>query len=658
MKTKLAGGLRAGVLAVLVAMLAVPLGVPAAEKHPSKELSNVSVMGLDKLESPTHRDNFEMIQYMPDPIEGFNRGSLSFTKPVIHWGMRPLAKGWRFVMPSSARKCVGNFAYNIAFPARFVSLLLQGRPVNAGVETGHFVVNTTIGIAGFFDPATRIGIPTYRQDVGMAFARWGAGHGFYFFIPLMGPSSGRDGLGRLFDMALTPVYFVPGLGALLHINAFSFRIDGWEALVKSERDLYLPIRALWAIQREIAVSGFTIPPEAYAASDPEPSLGVLLLKPEDPKFPASAREHRVLVPTTGLQVPYSLWLQKEPAPLVFIIPGIGAHRNASNPVALASMAFARGYSVATVSSPFHREFLLNGLSVPYPGYTPSDAEDLYTALSRIDTDLEARYPGQVTSAKLMGYSLGAIETIFLAAAQKHRSPGALRFDRFVAINPPVDLRYAASGFDGYFDAPLRWPEEERDQKVKELAMKAFLVVRDGVPEGKGLPFDRIESEFLIGLTGRTTILNTVAAIEAKGGNPLRIESQDGDRRGPMLDIVNQSSLRHYADQLIIPYYLEKQGHRIDREQLAFEAGLRSQENTLRTNDKLRIFTNANDFILGEENLAWLREVAGDKLVVSPDGGHLGNIYLEPVQEIVFGMLGSAGEAQLAAEVRLGAPGLQ
>jgi hypothetical protein len=274
---------------------------------------------------------------------------------------------------------------------------------------------------------------------------------------------------------------------------------------------------------------------------PENGSGSLLLKPDAPKFPTRAKEHRVEVQTTGPKVPYSLWLQPKPAPLVFIIPGIGAHRNASNPVALASMAFRRGYSVVTVSSPFHREFLLNGLSVPYPGYTPSDADDLYDALSEIYEDLQRCYAGKVTSAKLMGYSLGAIETIFIAGDQKHPPPDALHFDRFVAINPPVDLRYAARGFDGYFDAPLKWPEEERDQRVKELAMKAFLVVQQGLPDGKGLPLDRTESEFLIGLSGRTTIMNTLAAIEAKGGKPLRIEPEDGDRRGPMLDVVNESS---------------------------------------------------------------------------------------------------------------------
>jgi ABC-type transporter lipoprotein component MlaA/pimeloyl-ACP methyl ester carboxylesterase len=621
--------------------MVVPPIVGAQEKDSSRELSNLSVMGVDKLRSPTHREHFEVIQYMPDRIEGFNRGSLAVTKPVIHWVMRPLAKGWRFITPSVVRRGVSNFSYNIAFPSRFVSLLLQGRPVDSGVETGHFLVNTTVGVAGFIDAAGPWGIPTYRQDVGLAFNRWGFGHGTYLFIPFLGPSSARDGVGRLFDMALTPVYLVPGLGALLNINAFSFRIDGYEALAKSEADLYDPIRALWSIQRQIAMEEYEIPEEAYETSDPEPSLGVLLLKPKDRSFPASAREHHIQTPTTGQQLPYSLWLQKQSAPLVVLIPGIGAHRNSRNAVSIAEMAFDRGYSVVNVTSPFHGEFIRKGLSVPYPGYTPSDADDLYAAISEIHRDLEVRYPERVTFVSLIGYSLGAIEALHIAAAEDSRSPDALRFERYVAINPPVDLRYAARGFDGYFNSPLRWPEEERDERVKELAMKGFLVAQHGLPEGKPLPVNRIESEFLIGLAGRATIIGALAAIEKRIGHGLEIRREEIEGRGPLLDIVNQSSLDNYAAQLTTPYYLEKRRHRVDADELAFEAGLRSLEKALRTNEKIRIVTNANDFILGEENLAWLREVVGDRVTVFPDGGHLGNMHLPVVQKAVLAALGSA-----------------
>ncbi len=441
-------------LGIFVGVLGAGSPAYAQKQDRMREHSNLSMVGVDKLDRPAHRDQFSMIQYMPDPIEGFNRGSLKVTKAALDWFMVPVAKGWRFITFQGLRHSVDNFSYNLSFLSRFFSLLLQGKPVKAGVETGHFIVNTTIGLLGFFDPATSLGIPTYRQDVGLAFARWGAGPGFYFVIPVLGPSSGRDAFGRLFDMALTPVYLVPGLGFLLNANAFSSRIDGYEALKEAEPDLYFPLRALWSIQRTIKTEHFEIPPEAYAASDPEPSLGVLLFKVKDPKFPTRATEGSVEMPSTGQQLPYSLWMQDKPAPLVYLIPGIGAHRQANNPVALAELIFDRGNSVAIVSSPWHPEFLLNGLSTPYPGYTPSDAKDLYQAFSLIDKDLQDRYPRRVTARKLIGYSMGAIETLHIAVLD-NGTRGPLRFDRFVAINPPPDLPYAARSFDRYFDAPLQ-----------------------------------------------------------------------------------------------------------------------------------------------------------------------------------------------------------
>jgi ABC-type transporter lipoprotein component MlaA len=630
---------------ILLLLLASPATLHAAP--PTREPSNVAVMGVDKLRNPTHRETFSMVQYTPDPIEGFNRGSLKVTKGVLDYFIKPLAKGWRFITPTRVRQSLDNFFFNLGYLSRLFSLLLQAEFKESGVETGHFIVNTTVGLAGLFDPATRLGIPTYRQDIGLAFARWGSGPGFYFVIPALGPSSGRDGLGRLFDMVLHPLNFLPGAGLFFNMNAFTFRIDGYQALVASSKDLYFPIRALWSIQREIAVERFEIRPEDFAASDPEQSLGSLLLRVDDPRFPSRGQRRSVEMPTTGRRLPYSLWLQDEPAPLVYIIPGIGAHRGSSSPVALAEMAFARGYSTAIISSPFHWEFLINGLTPPYPGFTPSDAEDLYTALSEIHRDLGRWRPGSVTSSKLMGYSLGGIQTLFVAAAQKQRAPDALRFDRFVAINPPVEVRNAALGFDAFFDAPLSWPEEERDQRVKETIMRAFLVLQKGLEEGKPLPFSRSESEFLIGFMGRTLLNDAMAAISARGAPSLKLQEEDVEHRGPLLALINQSSFRNYADQLIIPYYLDKFGGRLDRAQITHKAGLRSQEEMLRTDDRIHIFTNANDFILGDEDLAWLREVAGERLTVFPEGGHLGNLHLKPVQEAILGALGT-GEQRLAA----------
>ena len=338
------------------------------------------------------------------------------------------------------------------------------------------------------------------------------------------------------------------------------------------------------------------------------------------------------MPNTGRELPYSLWLQSRPAPLVFILPGIGAHRTSRNAAVLAELAFDDGFSVVTVSSPFHPEFLLNGLTDPYPGYTPNDAEDIYTALSLIHEQIVDEHPGMVTSTSLAGYSLGGIETLHIAAAQRDRPPGSLRFERFVALNPPVDLRHAAQQFDRYFDAPLRWPAQERDQRVKELAMKAFLVLQEGIEAGKTLPLDRTESEFLIGLQGRTMLVTMLEAIRERTGQGLRIEAQRADERGPLHYLLNESTLQNYGDQLLVPHYRAKLG--VGGGELERAASLRSIAEELRRNDRIQVLTNADDFIVTEEALGWLRGVMGERLTIFPSGGHLGNLHLRDVQSAV------------------------
>jgi ABC-type transporter lipoprotein component MlaA/pimeloyl-ACP methyl ester carboxylesterase len=616
---------RSIVLASLLAALAAPTDAPAAEHEESQRLKNLTMVGVDSLRAPTPREQFELVRLLPDPIEGFNRGSLGFTKGVLDWVVRPLALGWRAITPGFVRTGVENFAYNIAFPVRFVSLLLQGELVDTGQEVAHFATNTTIGVAGFLDVATPIGIPTHRAKVGLAFARWGAGPGFYFVIPLLGPSTGRDALGRLFDTALSPATYVPGAGLFFTTNAFAGRVGTYDALVASNLDLYGVVRAVWALRRRIDATRYRIPAEAYATADPEPSLGILRFRVKDTRFPGRARQETVVSPRTEREVPYSLWLQPGSAPVVYLIPGIGAHRRSTNPVALAELAYAAGCSVVALSSPFHPEFILTGLSSLYPGYTPDDAADLHALIARIDAELRERHGARIGGARLVGYSLGAIESLFIADLE-----GAPRFERIVALNPPVDLFHAASGFDAYFDAPARWPEAERNARIEQLGLTAFLLAQDGMPADGRLPLDRTESEFLIGLSGRTTMVNALAAIERRGGGSLSVSEADREQQGVLFAEINQGSLRNYGNQLAVPYF--SKAKRLERPALLENANLTHLADRLRGDERIRVLTNADDFILGAENLAWLASVLGDRLRVFPEGGHLGNLWLPEVQQ--------------------------
>ena len=621
------------------------LGVDA--EGTSASLGSVAMVGFDEFETPTTREQYEVLSYVRDPIEPVNRGFFGFTRVTMQHVVRPVAIAWRYVFPRPVRAGIDNFAYNLAYPDRVAALLLQGAWRRAGFETGHFLVNSTAGVAGLVDVSRRLGIPTYGEDVGQAFGHWGVGPGFYFFIPLLGPSSGRDGVGRIVDAALTPSTYVPGVGVLFALNAYSSRIPTIDTLCDRTADMYPTVRTIWAIQRDVQVTNYQIPEAAWRSADPNPSLGVFYARLGDPQFALDATLGEVRVTEAPDPLPYSLWLQKAPAPLLFVIPGIGAHRTATSAVQIAENAFRRGYSVAILSSPFHPEFILAGLSALHPGYTPSDARDLHRVMRAIRDDLETKLPGSIQGVSLVGYSLGATEAIFVSELDRAAAPGErLDFAHVVAINPAARLEHAARQFDRYFQAPARWPEPTRDRRVIDVAKRAYLVaneLRDEDLQRRGtLPFDRDESNFLIGMVGRATALGAIQASRQRGGEelPPRSPREIGrDPSGPVSEELEASAFERYLDELALPYIARQLDRGRSPKELQRAANLRSQEEFLRDDPRVRVLTNRDDFILSTDDLAWLERVLGERLTVHPGGGHLGNLHTPELQTEILDALG-------------------
>ncbi len=621
------------------ALLALALLASAcATTAPSEpELSNTAVLGNDALYAPSYGEGFSMLVYTHDPLERANRFSLRLTKAALDWVVAPVALGYRTVVPKPARAAVGRFSYNLMYPDRIVSLLLQGRAKDGAEETGRFLMNSTLGLLGLFDPAEHAGLDTFPEDVGQAFGRWGIPAGPYLFLPMLGPSNARDAVGRVFDTALDPSTYFTGATFALGFNSFSLRVDDYRDLSAVEADWYVPVRTYWAIRRESEVENYTIPASAFETSDPEPSLGLLKFSPKDPSFGRRAKERKLaLAHRGGAVLRYSLWLQREPAPLLFLLPGIGSHRRASTSVALAELAFARGWSVVALSSVFQPEVQLTALRAPYPGYAPHDAADLRNALEAIRAYLEAWRPGRVQAVSLLGVSLGASHALHIAA----RPEGSLHFERIVAVNPPVDFLRAASRFDEFFDAPLRWPADERDRRVLEIGKKALALFSGEVSDPR-LPFDRIESEFLIGLNGRDAVHNAMVAIRHATGRGLRLEPELDPERGWLLDAVNHSSFDAYVRHLVVPHFLATEGAATTVNSLLEGSGLRGIGAALAADPRVSVLTNADDFLLVPEDVLWLRTTLGERATVFPVGGHLGNLWVPEVQEAIFAALGSA-----------------
>jgi len=185
-----------------------------------------------------------------DPLEPINRAFFVFNDKMYFWILKPVASGYKYVAPEPVRVGIGNFFYNLAFPIRFVNCALQGKVFEASEEIRRFVVNTTVGVAGFLDVATnKMEIKKYEEDLGQTFGLWGLGPAFYINWPILGPSTLRDTVGFVGDAFLYPVSFIiEPSGYTLAINAFdivnqtSLRIGDYEDLKKAAFDPYIALR--------------------------------------------------------------------------------------------------------------------------------------------------------------------------------------------------------------------------------------------------------------------------------------------------------------------------------------------------------------------------------------------------------------------------------
>ena len=127
-----------------------------------------------------------------DTAEGFNRGSYEFTDKVDRAALVPVARGYRWITPDWIETGVANMFTNLTTITSSLNGFLQGKPVSGFTDLGRVLINTTIGVGGFFDPATDLGLKYQQEDFGQTLAVWGWTKSRYVYIPFMGPSTIRD----------------------------------------------------------------------------------------------------------------------------------------------------------------------------------------------------------------------------------------------------------------------------------------------------------------------------------------------------------------------------------------------------------------------------------------------------------------------------------
>ncbi len=196
----------------------------------------------------------EMTEY--DPWEPFNRKMFAFNQKLDRYVLKPVAKVWNFVVPDLAQQSLANAFDNITMPRRLINSLLQLKPEGAGRELARFFLNISMGVGGFFDVATELGIRRSDEDTGQTLGHYGVGPGPYLVLPFLPPMTVRDGFGYAADSAMQPLGYVAPFEASAAmrggelINDRSLNLETFEEFQQMTFDLYAAVRNAYLQRRQ------------------------------------------------------------------------------------------------------------------------------------------------------------------------------------------------------------------------------------------------------------------------------------------------------------------------------------------------------------------------------------------------------------------------
>ncbi len=624
-----------------------------------------------------------------DPIEPVNRVLSGGEHIFLRWVFRPIGYVYGSIMPRVVIKGFNNFTENAGFPVPMLSSFLQGKFADGGVVFLRFMANTTMTM-GFWDPAAYwFGLSKVDEDFGQAFGRWGIGRGFYIGIPSMYGNNIRDTIGMAFDAAADPKTYIYGGQYFTFLNSTMSRYDSYDAASMGNWDDYLLFRDMGTFYRDIRVrdwdrmanlykAGFKyygenfMPPVVNApvkdklvASrlEPMPTYGsqgaptdtlrvaMTQVQARDTSFwprlslwnsadlvhkfkdnsvaihPDRRKFHYRLLPVAG----------EKNAPLVILMPGLGGNALSSMSESMAEMLWRNGYSVVLISNPFSWEFMEAASTAKAPGFAPDDVADLRVALKKVMDDIRDRYQLEPSFKVLAGYSMGAYYTLF--AAEQESRENTLGFDRYLALNPPVDLVNGLITLDDFYETWKKWGGEEAYDRGLMAAAK-YLGLLNAPHEWEGyspkiapknnylVPVHNDEAKLLIGYSFKRTLSEVMMVMKKRDKAP---EYSWGNRQD-LYDELNNWSFRQYAEKVMIPQLNEKNGKQGTLKTLSKQVSLRSIEGFLKDNRQLRVIHSANDFLEDDADRQWLVNTFGHRIVFLEHGAHLGNMYTKTMHD--------------------------
>jgi len=345
-------------------------------------------------------------------------------------------------------------------------------------------------------------------------------------------------------------------------------------------------------------------------------------------------------------VSLTLYRQHRPAPLLFVLAGIGSNPYFGLGTYVAWLFHRQGFHVVILPSPMSWNFALAASRSGAPGYAPADARDLYQTMQDTLTLLRTRYHVATTRIGFLGASLGALDGAYLSVidAQERK----IGIDTYLLLNPPLDLNYALERVDAWNALGAKFGRD----RSKALVARALAIVDTFSTERRDDPavfarlsrefktFTREEIQFLLAKALQTALPELVYVTETIE-DPADRRPITKDEARQRIQAANRVTFVDYAQRLAVPRWRKQAvGLPTDLQGFARQGSLTPILEQLRANPRVHIVHNADDILTTRQSIRALQQALGPRVVVFPYGGHLGNLWYSDNTEYMLRTFGA------------------
>lgn len=620
--------------------------------------------------------NYGEIYVGKDKYEKFNRKMFRFNLGLNKYLYRPVHIIWSSILPECAITGITRAYTNIEYPKRLVSTMIQKDYKHSRSETSRFFINTTIGLAGIFDPADKwFHITPVNEDMEQALAKCRVRSGNFLVLPIIAtPTNTRNIAGSILDTALNPTtylffsgFIITGVKAGLTINRTAKYQPLAKMLESNYADPYDMAKQMYGVQKYIYIENYDrsevlkeVEKTIENYDDQETDKNIINvsekktnLTPDitfdsyNPKAPVTDSLRTALfnkpevyksiwldnsvwnhsfskkIKTGSIQytqgrAPYKYHyiLQKQKnSPLAILYPSIGEGVNSTHSLYFAKMFYDKGYSVLIMGNHFQWEYV-QSMPLDYrPGYPATDVKYMRDITSQIMKNIEGKSKKTFTNKVVLGTSLGAFMTI--AIANEEAKDNTMHITKYIAICPPSNLIYAIRQFD---KNSLEWRKSSDDlqRKVAYISAKisnAYFGKNVSENDLVDLNFSEYDAKLITGYIMHQKLSDLIYSIE---------NTKDMEVKSALYKQIQQMGFEEYMDK-----YLISQNPNTNIEE---ESSILNYKDYLEKYDNYKIYHAVDDYLNSKQQLTQLKKVAGDRLTFVSNGAHLGFLYRSEFQK--------------------------